>query len=121
MEGDADDDGDDALAIGEDATQERRLLREEMVGAAKVRLHRARARLKAELERECTFYRDPENVPRCDRKHEDDSEANEREALAAKNSPSGTCLPDPGLRHQVESRPNSGPTGHPNKEPDMIT
>lgn len=38
------------------------------VGAAKIRLHRARARLKVELERECTFYRDPENVLCCDRR-----------------------------------------------------
>lgn len=122
----SDDDGDDdALTIGEDATQERRLLREEMstcvrgvlarlpegqrtilalsdcdeladrdiaavlgvtVGAAKVRLHRARARLKGELERECTFYRDRENVLCCDRRHEGgDGEANEKDVLAAKN------------------------------------
>ncbi|MGC4119286.1 MAG: sigma-70 family RNA polymerase sigma factor [Myxococcales bacterium] len=38
------------------------------VGAAKIRLHRARARLKQELEAGCSFYRDDENVLCCDRK-----------------------------------------------------
>lgn len=35
---------------------------------AKIRIHRARLRLKEALQRECDFYRDAENVLRCDRK-----------------------------------------------------
>lgn len=38
------------------------------VGSAKIRLHRARVQLKAELERTCSFYRDAENTLCCDRK-----------------------------------------------------
>jgi RNA polymerase sigma-70 factor, ECF subfamily len=38
------------------------------VGSAKIRLHRARARLKEELERCCSFYRDADNTLRCDHK-----------------------------------------------------
>lgn len=38
------------------------------LGAARVRLHRARARLKAALERSCGFYRDSEQVLRCERR-----------------------------------------------------
>lgn len=38
------------------------------VGAARVRLHRARARLKAALEKSCGFYRDSEQVLRCERR-----------------------------------------------------
>jgi RNA polymerase sigma-70 factor (ECF subfamily) len=34
---------------------------------AKIRIHRARRRLKQALENECTFYRDDDNVFRCDR------------------------------------------------------
>ena len=34
---------------------------------AKIRIHRARRRLKQALENECTFYRDEDNVFRCDR------------------------------------------------------
>lgn len=41
------------------------------VGAAKIRLHRARIRLKEELERACSFYRDTDNVLCCDRKQVD--------------------------------------------------
>ena len=37
---------------------------------AKIRIHRARRRLKDALEDECNFYRDDENVFRCDRKPE---------------------------------------------------
>ena len=36
--------------------------------AAKIRLHRARAKLKAEMEKECVFYRDDRNALSCDRK-----------------------------------------------------
>jgi RNA polymerase sigma-70 factor (ECF subfamily) len=143
-----------AVAPGEDASQERRLLRQEMstcvrgvlqrlpeghrtilalsdcdelsdrdvaavlgltVGAAKIRLHRARARLKVELERECTFYRDPENVLCCDKK-----DAPEENDLAPKNSSSDPYLPAPGLRHQVDGRTDRGPTENANKELDMI-
>ena len=35
---------------------------------AKIRIHRARLRLRDALQRECTFYRDGENVLRCDSK-----------------------------------------------------
>lgn len=35
---------------------------------AKIRIHRARRRLKAALADQCTFYRDQEDVFRCDRK-----------------------------------------------------
>ncbi len=38
------------------------------VGTAKVRLHRARARLKSELERRCDFYRDGNDNLACDEK-----------------------------------------------------
>ncbi len=38
------------------------------VATAKIRIHRARRRLKQALDDECTFYRDEENVFRCDRK-----------------------------------------------------
>jgi RNA polymerase sigma-70 factor (ECF subfamily) len=36
------------------------------VGAAKVRIHRARARLKAALEQGCGFYHDADSVLRCE-------------------------------------------------------
>ncbi len=38
------------------------------VATAKIRIHRARLRLRQALERECVFYRDDDNVLRCDRK-----------------------------------------------------
>jgi RNA polymerase sigma-70 factor (ECF subfamily) len=38
------------------------------IATAKIRIHRARRRLKQALNEECTFYRDEENVFRCDRK-----------------------------------------------------
>jgi RNA polymerase sigma-70 factor (ECF subfamily) len=38
------------------------------VPTAKIRIHRARLRLKKALESQCEFYRDPESVFRCDRK-----------------------------------------------------
>lgn len=38
------------------------------VPTAKIRIHRARVRLKEALRAECEFYRDGENVLRCDRK-----------------------------------------------------
>jgi RNA polymerase sigma-70 factor (ECF subfamily) len=38
------------------------------VATAKIRIHRARLRLRKALERECVFYRDDDNVLRCDRK-----------------------------------------------------
>ncbi|MGC4067179.1 MAG: sigma-70 family RNA polymerase sigma factor [Polyangiaceae bacterium] len=38
------------------------------VGSAKIRLHRARAKMKAELESACSFYHDAENNLCCDRK-----------------------------------------------------
>jgi RNA polymerase sigma-70 factor (ECF subfamily) len=38
------------------------------VPTAKIRIHRARARLRAALQDQCEFYRDSESVLRCDRK-----------------------------------------------------
>lgn len=38
------------------------------VATAKIRIHRARGRLAEALQRECDFYRDGEDVFRCDRK-----------------------------------------------------
>lgn len=38
------------------------------VAAAKIRIHRGRARLKEALQGQCDFYRDDGNVLRCDRK-----------------------------------------------------
>jgi RNA polymerase sigma-70 factor (ECF subfamily) len=38
------------------------------VATAKIRLHRARRRLREALQQECAFYRDDEGVYRCDRK-----------------------------------------------------
>lgn len=38
------------------------------VSTAKIRIHRARNRLKEALAKQCGFYRDEENVFRCDRK-----------------------------------------------------
>ena len=38
------------------------------LAAVKIRIHRARARLKKALQQQCEFYRDTESVVRCDRK-----------------------------------------------------
>ena len=38
------------------------------LATAKIRIHRARLRLKETLKNECEFYRDSEDVFRCDRK-----------------------------------------------------
>ena len=38
------------------------------LSTAKIRIHRARTRLKAALKEQCEFYRDTESVFRCDRK-----------------------------------------------------
>jgi RNA polymerase sigma-70 factor (ECF subfamily) len=38
------------------------------VGATKVRIHRARKRLRDALNRECTYYTTPDGTTRCDRK-----------------------------------------------------
>jgi RNA polymerase sigma-70 factor (ECF subfamily) len=40
------------------------------VGAAKVRIHRAKARLKEALDRECDFYTSPQGSVRCDAKQD---------------------------------------------------
>ncbi len=40
------------------------------VASAKIRIHRARIRLKDALKTQCEFYRDPDHVFRCDRKAE---------------------------------------------------
>ena len=42
---------------------------------AKIRIHRARKRLRAALEDQCSFYHDHDQVLRCDRKGSDDSNA----------------------------------------------
>jgi RNA polymerase sigma-70 factor (ECF subfamily) len=149
------DDEDEMPELGEDAGQERRLVREEMstcvrgvlqrlpeghqtilalsdcdelsdrdiatvlgltVGAAKVRLHRARARLKAELVHACTFYRDADNVLCCDKK-----QADLRTEGAIENSSSTPYPSDHELRHQVESRTQDGGPENPNQELDMTT
>ena len=67
------------------------------VGAAKIRLHRARKRLKQELEQNCQFYRDEENVLCCDRKP-GDAPGNK------KNNSADAYRLDGGIRHQGESR-----------------
>jgi len=38
------------------------------LATAKIRIHRARARLKKALQEDCSFYYDPQQVLRCDRK-----------------------------------------------------
>ena len=38
------------------------------LATAKIRIHRARRRLKEALQRQCEFYRDDQDVLRCDRK-----------------------------------------------------
>lgn len=38
------------------------------IATAKIRIHRARIRLKEALQDQCDFYRDPDSVFRCDRK-----------------------------------------------------
>jgi RNA polymerase sigma-70 factor (ECF subfamily) len=43
------------------------------LATAKIRIHRARARLKKALEAECDFYRGDDGIFRCDRKSEDES------------------------------------------------
>lgn len=40
------------------------------IATAKIRIHRARRRLKQALNEECRFYRDQDDVFRCDRKPE---------------------------------------------------
>lgn len=40
------------------------------VATAKIRIHRARRRLKEALDEECRFYRDADNVFRCDRRQD---------------------------------------------------
>jgi len=41
------------------------------LATAKIRIHRARQRLKQYLQRDCTFYRDEDQILRCDRKNGD--------------------------------------------------
>ncbi len=41
------------------------------LATAKIRIHRARQRLKQALAAQCAFYRDPDNALRCDRKAHD--------------------------------------------------
>jgi RNA polymerase sigma-70 factor (ECF subfamily) len=40
------------------------------IATAKIRIHRARRRLKQALDKECRFYRDADNVFRCDRRQD---------------------------------------------------
>ncbi len=72
------------------------------VGAAKIRLHRARTRLKDLLEQECTFYRDEANVLCCDRKQPQAGDT------PAEKTPAPAYRFATGTRHQVESRTESG-------------
>jgi len=53
------------------------------VGATKIRLHRARLRLKEELQHACSFYRDADDVLCCDRKPADDGQEIEKSAQDA--------------------------------------
>jgi RNA polymerase sigma-70 factor (ECF subfamily) len=69
------------------------------VGAAKIRLHRARGRLKEELERECSFYRDTDNTLCCDKKQSSDGHAADEQKSAQ-----DAYRFDGELRHQVEGR-----------------
>jgi RNA polymerase sigma factor (sigma-70 family) len=151
MPAEADDEG--TADTWEDASQERRLVREQMsqcvgevlrrlpehyqtvlalsdceeisdrelaavlgvtMGAAKIRLHRARARLKDELEKECSFYRDANNVLCCDRK-----EGSCDTRVAGKNSSSDAYRFDEGTRHQVASRTGCGASNDLNQESNM--
>ena len=75
------------------------------VGAVKIRLHRARARLKEELEKECSFYRSADNVLCCDRK--EGSTADTRVVEEKKTSADAYRFPaEP--RHHVDSRISRG-------------
>jgi RNA polymerase sigma-70 factor, ECF subfamily len=133
---------DGALGV-DDASQERRLVREEMsqcvgavlgrlpesyqvvlalsdceelsdrevaevlgltVGAAKIRLHRARAKMKEELESSCSFYHDAENVLCCDKKQKSTANAYH-------------CVRE--TRQQDQSRSPDGKSENPNEEPTM--
>ena len=85
------------------------------VGAAKIRLHRARTRLKEELERECSFYRDTENVLCCDRRQRDPAE----ERAGKKKSSENAYRFDHGLRHQVEGRADRGTSENLKQEPSV--
>lgn len=40
------------------------------IATAKIRIHRARSRLRDALKKQCDFYRDQDSVFRCDRKHD---------------------------------------------------
>jgi len=44
------------------------------LATAKIRIHRARARLEKVLQRDCIFYHDRDQVLRCDRKNTEDDE-----------------------------------------------
>lgn len=74
------------------------------LGAAKVRLHRARTRMKQELEKACSFYRDQGNVLCCDRKQQSIPSAYPFDAEA---------------RQQVESRETAGSPTTRNEETSM--
>lgn len=53
------------------------------VATAKIRIHRARLRLKEALKSQCDFYRDPDNVFRCERKSGGQSRAGSEPADSA--------------------------------------
>jgi RNA polymerase sigma-70 factor, ECF subfamily len=80
------------------------------LGAAKIRLHRARVRLKAELERECSFYRDTDNVLCCDRK---------QPVVDPKESAQDAYRFDCASRLQVEGRMD-GPSENLKQEQPMV-
>ncbi len=60
-------------------------------GAARVRLHRARKRLKEILETECDFERDERDVMVCDPKNAGRSEENPGESIIAKGAKEDEC------------------------------
>jgi AhpD family alkylhydroperoxidase len=73
------------------------------VGTAKIRLHRARTRLKEELEKECSFYRDANNVLCCDRK-ECSTDTRVAQVSDDKKSSADAYRFTEEPRHQVDSR-----------------
>jgi RNA polymerase sigma-70 factor (ECF subfamily) len=91
-----------ALALGDCEDLSDRELADALgltVGAAKIRLHRARKRLKQALEQNCQFYRDEDNVLCCDRKPGEIPDLS-----GQKNNPAEAYRFNEGIRHQGESR-----------------
>lgn len=89
------------------------------VGATKIRLHRARVRLKTELASTCSFYRDTENILCCDRKQADTKQAGQRQEADQNESAPDAYRFDGELRHQVEGRMDGGPSPNLRQEQTM--